>query len=99
MKKILYFIIFLIVLVLAISFAGKNPQPVEVAYYLDLHWKGPLSVLVFCTLAIGAVLGTLLTLSWVWRAKRQGAAARREVKRMEHEISSMRTQPGRELAK
>lgn len=96
MKKIFYFVVFLVILVIAISFAGKNPQPVEVVYYFDFHWNGPLSVLVFCVLAIGAVLGTLLTLSWVWRAKRERAVARREVKRMEHEISSMRALPGRE---
>ena len=94
MKKIIYVIVFLAVLVLAISFAGKNPQPVEVVYYLDFHWEGPLSILVFCVLAIGALLGTLLTLSWVWRAKRERAVARREVKRMEHELSSMRALPG-----
>ena len=96
MKKIIYIAVFLVVLVLAVSFAGKNPQPVEVVYYFDFHWKGPLSVLVFCVLAIGALLGTLLTLSWVWRAKRERAVARREVKRMEHEISSMRAVPGKQ---
>jgi len=96
MKKIIYIVVFLIVLVLAISFAGKNPQPVAVSYYFDFHWEGPLSVLVFCVLAIGALLGTLLTLSWVWRAKRERSVARREVKRMEYEISSMRALSGRE---
>lgn len=94
MKKIIYIIVFLAVLVLAISFVLKNTQPVEVVYYLDLHWEGPLSILVFCVLAIGALLGTLLTLSWVWRAKRERAVARREVKKMEHELSSMRALPG-----
>ena len=93
MKKLVYLIVFLAVLVLAVSFAAKNPQPVEVVYYLDFQWSGPLSVLVFCTLAIGALLGTLLTLSWVWRARRERAAARREVRKMEHELSSARALP------
>jgi uncharacterized membrane protein YciS (DUF1049 family) len=96
MKRLYYIIVFLVVLVAAISFVLKNPQPVEVFYYFGFHWEGSLSVLVFCVLAIGALLGTLLTLSWVWRAKRERSAARREVKRMEHEISSLRTLPSRD---
>jgi hypothetical protein len=47
-------------------------------------------------LAIGALLGTLLTTSWAWKAKRQRAGAMREMKRMEREISSLRALPAKE---
>ncbi|MDA9982500.1 lipopolysaccharide assembly protein LapA domain-containing protein [Gammaproteobacteria bacterium] len=96
MKRIIYFIIFVIVLVLAISFAVNNPKDVEVVYYFNFKWTGSLSVLLFCVLALGALLGTLLTSSWVWKAKRQRAVATREMKRMEQEISNLRSLPAKE---
>ena len=96
MKRIIYFIIFVIVLVLAISFAVNNPKDVEVVYYFNFKWTGSLSVLLFCVLALGALLGTLLTSSWVWKAKRQRAVATREMKRMEQEISNLRALPAKE---
>lgn len=96
MKRIIYFILFVIVLVLAISFAVNNPKEVEVVYYFDFKWTGSLSILLFCVLAIGALLGTLLTASWVWKAKRQRAVATREMKRMEQEISSLRSLAAKE---
>ena len=96
MRRIFYFIIFIAVLVLAISFVVKNPADVEVVYYFNFKWNGSLSVLLFCVLAIGALLGTLLTTSWAWKAKRQRAGAMREMKRMEREISSLRALPAKE---
>ena len=67
MKRLVYALLFLIVLVLAVSFAAKNHQPVTVSYYFDFVWSGPLSVLLFSVLAIGALLGVLLSATWVWK--------------------------------
>jgi len=94
MKKLIYSVLFVAVLILAISFAAKNSsQVVEVVYYFDFTWKGPLSVLLFSVLAIGALLGMLLTASWAWKAKRQSATTRRKMNRMEQEIASLRALP------
>ena len=96
MKRLVYLVLFLIVFVLAVSVVLKNPNDVEVLYYFSFKWTGPLSVLMFSLLAIGALLGTLLTASWVWKAKRERAVATREMKRMEQEISNLRALPARE---
>lgn len=96
MKRLIYAILFLIVLVLAVSFAAKNHQPVEVQYYFNFTWTGPLSVLLFVVLAIGAILGTLLSASWVWKTKRQQAVAKRELKKMEQEVANLRALPMKE---
>ncbi len=96
MKRLVYLLLFLVVFVLAISVVLKNPNDVDVFYYFNFKWTGPLSVLMFSVLAIGALLGTLLTASWVWRAKRERAAATREMRRMEQEISNLRALPAKE---
>lgn len=96
MKRLLYAVIFLIVLVLAVSFAAKNHQIVEVNWYFDFNWSGSLSVLLFCVLAIGALLGTLLSLSWVWKTKRDQAVTRRQMKKMEQEVANLRALPIKE---
>ena len=93
MKRLIYAILFLVVLVLAVSFAAKNHQIVEVKYYFDFAWTGSLSVLLFVVLALGALLGTLLTVSWVWKAKRQQKVDKREMKKMEQEVANLRALP------
>ena len=96
MKRLIYALLFLVILVLAVSFAAKNHQVVEVNYYFDFNWKGSLSVLMFAVLAIGALLGTLLSASWVWKTKRQQAVAKREMKKMEQEVANLRALPIKE---
>ena len=96
MKRIFYLLLFLVVLVLGISFAAKNPQLVEVNYYFDFHWTGPLSMLLLIALAVGSVLGVLFTLGWVLRVKRQASRTRKEVQKMEQEVANLRAIPIRD---
>ena len=65
MKRLIYAILFLIVLVLAVSFAAKNHGEVTVMYYFNFTWTGSLSVLLFIVLAIGSLLGVLLSIALV----------------------------------
>lgn len=93
MKRLFYLILFIIFLVLGMSFAAKNPQFVEVNYYFDFHREISLAILLLIVLALGAVLGVLLTLSWVFRAKRQASRARRDLRKIEQEVANLRAIP------
>ena len=63
MKKFLYFLLFLVLSVLGVTFTIQNPQDVSVQYYLGFTWRGPLVILVSVSLAIGVVIGCLAGLA------------------------------------
>lgn len=90
MKVFFYLLLALVVLLFGISFALKNPQSVEVAYYFGIDWSGSLSWLLVITLAVGALLGVLFTLGWAIKAKRQAARARKEAAKLEREAANLR---------
>ena len=93
MKRLFYLLLFIVMLVIGMSFAVKNPQIVEVHYYFDFHHSLSLSILLLIVLALGACLGALFTLSWVVRARRQTARARRDLRKMEEEVANLRSLP------
>lgn len=83
MKRIVYILLFLVILLLGITFAIKNPQSVELNYYFGFNETVRLATLVWIILAIGMILGVLLTSIWVLRVRRQLGKARREIKKLE----------------
>ena len=93
MKRFLYAIAFLVVLVFGLTFALRNPDTVNVNYYLGFHWEGPLAVLLLVTLVIGAVLGWFASLAMVVRNRRRLAGARRDAERMRQEVEQLRARP------
>ena len=93
MKRFLYFFVAIIMLVVGLGFAYKNAQVVNVDYYFDLHWEGPLSLLLLSTLTLGALLGLMAGLGMYVRLQRQLVRARREIRAIEQEVQSLRALP------
>jgi uncharacterized integral membrane protein len=71
MKKVFYFLLFLLLSVLAVTFTIQNPQDVTVQYYLGFTWHVPLVILVSASLAIGIVIGSLVGLAKNLRLRRK----------------------------
>ena len=63
MKKFFYFLFFLFLSILGVTFTIQNPQDVLVQYYLGFTWRGPLVILILASLAIGIVIGALAGLA------------------------------------
>lgn len=93
MKRLFYLLLILLIIVFGVSFALKNPQPVTITYYFDLSWTGRMTTLLAVVLAVGAVLGVLLTSTWVLRSKRRLSRAKKEVRKMEQEVNNLRALP------
>lgn len=93
MKKLLYVVVLVIVVLFGLTFTLKNPQSVEVGYYFGLQWSGPLSLLLVVTGGVGVVIGFLASLSLVVRVQRRLAQARREIHKAEQEVTNLRTLP------
>lgn len=96
MKRILYFIVFVVVLVLGLTFALQNSQAVAINYYFNVNWQGPLSVFLLAALIVGSVLGFLASLGWVYRMRRQVNRSRKEIRKLEEEINNLRSLPIRD---
>jgi uncharacterized integral membrane protein len=71
MKKLFYFLLVLLLLILGVTFTIHNPQDVSVEYYLGINWRGPLVILVAASLAIGIVIGSLTGLAKNWKLRRR----------------------------
>ena len=92
MARILLAILFLVLLILGLSFAVLNSASVPLNYYLgkvDL----PLALVVVGSLALGAILGVLVSLGIVLRLKRQVRHLRRQVQTAEKEVANLRAIP------
>jgi len=70
----------LILFIVLLAFAVKNTDPVALRFYFDLAWEGPLVIVLFGALAIGALLGIAATTGALMRQRREIARLRRELR-------------------
>jgi len=89
MKRIIFLLFFLMALVVGLSFAVINIEPVKVNYYLG-SIEMPLALLVVLSLAAGAVAGVLATTGKVLGAKGQAVQLRRTLNSTRKELDNLR---------
>lgn len=90
--RVFTYIFFLFIVLLGITFACLNADPVAINYYLGAE-KLPLSLLLVLTLAIGALLGLIVGIIMCIRLKRENHRLAHRVKLAEKEVANLRTQP------
>lgn len=93
MKRIIYTILAVLVLLIGIAFAIQNKQVIELNYYFGLKWSGPLSLALLTSFAIGVVAGYFASLRMVVRMQRQLVQARKEIRQIEQEVINLRALP------
>src|SRR5687768_8511728 len=94
MKRIFYLAVILVTLLFGITFAIHNHgQNVDLKYYFDLHWHGPVSIALLTVLAIGVGIGYFAGLRMVIRMQRQLVNARKEIRQIEQEVMNLRALP------
>jgi lipopolysaccharide assembly protein A len=93
MKRIIYTILAVLVLLIGIAFAIQNRQVIELNYYFGLSWSGPLSLTLLTSFAIGVAAGYLASLRMVVRMQRQLVQARKEIRQIEQEVVNLRALP------
>jgi len=64
----------LAVFVLVLGFALKNTHLVSVVFYLGYTWQLPLVVLLLLAFLLGALIGLLALLPYLFRLRRQAAS-------------------------
>jgi putative membrane protein len=96
MKRVLYALSILVVLLIGVTFTTKNAQVVELSYYFGVHWQSPLSFMLLTTLTLGIALGFLASLAMLARMQRHLLEARRESRQLEQEVNNLRALPIRD---
>ncbi len=93
MKKLIYSIIAIVVLVFGFTVAFQNRHTVDVNYYFGFHWYGPLVWIMLLVFTAGALIGFLASLRIVMRMQRRLVQTRKELRRKEQEITNLRALP------
>lgn len=90
--RIISAIIILVILILGVTFASLNAEPVVVNYYLGSS-KLPLSLLLVLTFGFGAFLGILVSIPIWIRLKKQNVTLSHRIKNVEKELANLRISP------
>lgn len=64
----------LAVFLLVLGFALKNTHPVQLVSYLGYTWQSPLIVMLLLAFILGALIGLLSLLPYLFRLRRQAAS-------------------------
>ncbi len=86
MVRVLKVILLLVVVLVGLELHVKNHQLAVVDYYLGTV-QLPVSLLIACTLLLGAVLGVLVNLSVVVRLRRKIGELKRSLKSVDQQLT------------
>ena len=89
------FLLLLALVVLGLSFAVLNSEPVALNYYFG-HRDIPLSMIVVVSLVAGAVIGVLVSAGMIIRLKAQTGVLRRKLRNAEKDADHLRVLPAKD---
>lgn len=92
MKRIVTFVLILLVSLLGLTFALMNAEAVQLNYYFG-NVQAPLSLVVVIAIIVGAGFGVLASMGIVLGQKRELARLRKSSKLAEQEVSNLRALP------
>lgn len=90
--RIVMLIIYIMLIIIGVSFAALNANSVEVNLYFKTV-SMPVSVLITIMLGIGIVIGFILFVGRYWRLKAECHRIRAQLKLTEKEIKNLRSIP------
>jgi len=97
MKRIVYGILVLAVLLVGVTFTTKNAQLVELNYYFGVHWENPTVIHAADNAHRWPCTGLLASLAMQARMQRQLLQVRRENRQLEQEVNNLRALPIRDV--
>ncbi|RBP51473.1 LapA family protein [Arenicella xantha] len=93
MKKILFFVLFLLFVVFALTLNLQNPGSITLKYYYFGEANVALSLVLIIPFVFGLLLGALLMSISVFRNKVAVGKTKRQLAKVEKEVESLRTLP------
>lgn len=95
MGRLLGFLFLVVLVVLGLSFAVLNAQSVSLNYYFGYR-DIPLSMVVVLSIAVGAVIGVLVSAGLILRMKAQTRQLKRKLRNAEKDSDQLRVLPAQE---
>lgn len=89
--KIVYFLSFLVIFIIALLFSLLNLDPVKLYFYKGLYIELPLALLLTLELLAGVIIGLSVRFFRVFRLKSDCAKVQKKLYQAEAELQSMRT--------
>lgn len=90
--RILMLIIYILLIIIGVSFAALNATSVDVNFYFKTI-SMPISVLMTIMLGIGILIGFILFIARYWRLKAECHKLKNQLKLTEKEIKNLRSIP------
>lgn len=90
--RILMLVIYILLIVIGVSFAALNATSVDVNFYFETV-SMPISVLMTIMLGIGVLIGFVLFIARYWRLKTECHKLKNQLKLTEKEIKNLRAIP------
>lgn len=97
MKRLMYGVMIVLMILVGVTFTTKNAQMVELNYYFGIHWTTPLSFMLLTVFTVGISFGVIASLAMLARMQRQLLQVRRENRQLEQEVSNLRALPIRDV--
>lgn len=91
MKKIINLALLLIFFVIAFTFAQKNQQLVNIDYYAGLSFQTQVYMVIFISLAIGLIMGYLISMTARMRTRGEMKKAKREAHDAQSQLEKIKT--------
>jgi len=95
MKRIIYFFLFLLLVIVGIAFAVLNAELVDLNYYFGTK-QIALSLILVVAMMIGAVLGVIASTGLFVRRRRDTIKLKKAVALAEKEVNNLRAIPIRD---
>lgn len=92
MIRIITYVVLFLILILGITFACLNAEPVTINYYVGKH-SFALSLLIALVFAIGAILGLIVGSVMLLKQKTRNMHLHNRLKLAEKELANLRTIP------
>lgn len=90
--RIIMLIIYILLIIIGVSFAALNAASVDVNFYFKTV-SMPISVLITVMLGIGILIGFVLFIARYWRLKAECHRVKNQLKMTEKEIKNLRSIP------
>ncbi len=95
MLRIIYLILFLVLVIFGIAFAVLNAEPVELNYYFGSK-QIALSLILVIAMMVGAMLGVIASAGLFVSSRREVAKLKKSVELAEKEVANLRAIPIRD---
>ncbi|MEO5573330.1 MAG: LapA family protein [Gammaproteobacteria bacterium] len=96
MLRIIRLILYILILLLGLTFAVLNGENIALNYYFGV-WQAPLSLALVLAMALGALLGVVACLGQLMKLKNENGTLRKAAMLAETEVVNLRAIPLKEI--